>query len=530
MLTRSGGIRAILVGGIFGVCFLAGALPAQQPQAAPPPQTSEEPNDLYIVAGKSVVVDSTLPIERVSVGLGDIAEAAAVGPREILVNGKAAGETSLIIWQQGGGKLFFDVHVQPSGYANGTRLDALKRQMNSELPGQKIDVSVENDLIFLRGTVKDLTSAQRAMAIASALGKAVNLLYVDVPPPETQILLHVKFASVDRSLLTQAGLNIFSTGATNTLGTVTTQQFAPPSVSSVGGATGQGVAGKNGVTASISDFLNLFFFRPDLNLGATIKALESRGVVEILAEPNVIANNGKQASFLAGGEFPYPVVQGGTIGGTTAVTIQFRQYGVRLAFLPTITPRGTIRLQVAPEVSALDYVNTVNISGFTVPGLQVRNVDTEVELGEGQSFAIGGLLDNRETETFSKIPFIGDIPILGKFFQSKMKNRTNAELMVIVTPEVVRPMPAGKEITTPKFPVPFLPPNSATPMYQPGQDVTGPVPVTPPTPSIPMESLQKSLEETPLTVTSTTGSFGGAMQGGAGTGVQAPAAPAPAAH
>jgi pilus assembly protein CpaC len=342
------------------------------------------------------------------------------------------------------------------------------------------------------------------MAIASAMGKPVDLLYVAVPAPEAQILLKVRFASVDRSRSSQLGINLFSTGATNTYGTVSTQQFSPPIVSSTSssGSSG-GIGGKNGVTATLSNALNLFFFRPDLNLGATIQALEARGVVETLAEPNVLATNGKQASFLAGGEFPYPVIQGGNTGGTTAITIQFREFGVRLNFIPTITPRGTIRLQVAPEVSALDPASGITLQGITVPGVSVRNVNTEVELAEGQSFAIGGLLDNRETETFNKIPFIGDIPILGKFFQSRNKSRTNTELMVIVTPLLVRPVPAGQQISVPNFPVPFLPPNSKAAMATPGQNVTGPVPVTPPTPSMPVESLIKSFAEKPLVVTST---------------------------
>ncbi len=157
----------------------------------------------------------------------------------------------------------------------------------------------------------------------------------------------------------------------------------------------------------------------------------------MLAEPNVLAANGKQASFLAGGEYPYPVVQGvsGGVGG--AVTILFKEYGVRLNFIPTITPRGTIRLQVAPEVSSLDFTQAVEVSGFLIPSIDIRRVKTEVELSEGQSFAIGGLLDNRETKTFQKIPFIGDVPILGKLFQSISKTRNNTELMVIVTPEIV---------------------------------------------------------------------------------------------
>lgn len=523
----------IAIGILFGIILVteAGGQQAQapSPQAAQPP-SEDSSNTILITVGKSQVLNSDLPIERVSVGYGDVAEATAVGPKEILVNGKAPGETSLILWQQGGEKLFFDVKVQASRFATNTRAETLRRELSKELPGQKIEVSVENDLIFLRGTAKDLTSADRAVAIASSMGKPVNLLYVDVPAPDSQILLKVKFASVDRSLLTQAGLNLFSTGATNTIGLTTTGQFSPPTLSSSGGSSGGGGVGSNGVTATITNFLNLFFFRPDLNLGAAIQALQTKGIVEVLAEPNVLAENGKQASFLAGGEFPYPVVQGGGTTGAPVVTIQFRQFGVRLNFIPTVTPRGTIRLQVSPEVSSLDYANGLTLQGFTVPGINVRTVNTEVELAEGQSFAIGGLLDNRETENFSKIPFIGDIPLIGKFFQSRSKNKTNTELMVIVTPEIVRPMPAGKQIAGPNFPAPFLPPNTPTAMTTPGLDITGPVPVTPANPPVPVETLVRSLVETPLTVTSTTGAFGAAQQGGATTGPAMPAAPAAPQH
>jgi pilus assembly protein CpaC len=279
---------------------------------------------------------------------------------------------------------------------------------------------------------------------------------------------------------------------------------------------------------TISNVLNLFFFRPDLDLGATIQALQTKGLLEVLAEPNVLAENGHQASFLAGGEFPYPVVQGGTTGGTTAVTIQFRQFGVRLNFIPTITPRGTIRLQVAPEVSALDYTNGVSLQGFVVPGVSVRNVNTEVELAENQSFAIGGLLDNRETETLQKVPFIGDVPILGKFFQSKQRSKTNTELIVIVTPQFVHPIPAGQPVPALKFPVPFMPPNSGTEMGNPGIAVTGTAAAVPPKATVPFETLIKSMQSKQLMVTPSSGSFGGSAsaQSGATTGTPGPAPPA----
>ncbi len=513
-----------------GLSYASAAQAQRQPGATPAADQATEasPNDLFVNVGKSVIIDSSLPIQRVSVGFGDVAEATAVGPQEVLVNGKAPGQTSLIIWQQGGSKLFFDITVQPSRFASDARLETLRRQFSKELPGQKIEPAVENDLIFLRGSVKDLTSADRAMAIASSLGKAVNLLYVDVPKPEAQILLKVKFASVDRSLSQQLGMNLFSLGATNTIGSATTGQYT-----SVPGFNFQGFSTKGNLNVpstiqnyTLSSALNLFFFRPDLDVGATIQALQTRGLLEVLAEPNVLTENGKQASFLAGGEFPYPVVQGGTTGGSTAITIQFRQFGVRLNFIPTITPRGTIQLQVAPEVSSLDYTNGIAVQGFTVPGVSVRNVNTEVELAEGQSFAIGGLLDNRETETFEKVPFIGDIPVLGKFFQSKTKTKQNTELMVIVTPELVRPIPAGQPVPSLNYPVPFLPPNTGKPMTTPGQNVTGPVPVTPPTPNIPVETLVKSMEQKPLQVNATSGMFGGASSSSGSSG-GAPAVPSP---
>ena len=330
------------------------------------------------------------------------------------------------------------------------------------------------------------------MQIASTAGKVVNLLYVNVPSAEPQILLKVRFASVDRSAGKQLGINLYSLGAANTIGGVTTQQFSPPLITP--GTAASGSTAATPPTTTLSNLLNIFIFRPDLNLGATIQALETTGVVQVLAEPNLLTSNGKQGSFLAGGEYPYPVVQGIGGGSTGAVTIQFKEFGVRLNFIPTITPRGTIRLQVAPEVSSLDFANGLTISGFTIPGLDTRKVKTEVELSEGQSFAIAGLLDNRETKNLSKIPFIGDVPVLGKFFQSMSKTRTNTELMVIVTPEIVNPMPAGSPVLGPKFPEDFLPSNSNMPMTTPETSAIGANAKVPPPPTIPVEKLIQSMQ------------------------------------
>ena len=515
---------AVVTIACFGVLSLAiyseselhAQVPASRPQMAGS-GAQDSSNDLFVGVGKTVLVDSARPIQRISVGLGEYAEASAVSPTEVLVNGKAPGDTSLIIWDSGGGRLFFNVKVGASTYAADDRMEALRRELRAELPGQTVRVSAENGLIFLRGTVKDLNSSNRAAQIAATAGKVINLLYVDVPPSERQILLKVRFASVDRSLEKQLCMNIFSTGATNTIGTVSTGQCSPPSVTLP--STGAPAL------AAISNGLNLSIFRPDLNLGVTIQALETMGLVQVLAEPNVIAQNGREASFLAGGEYPYPVVQGvsGTAAG--AVTIQFKEYGIRLNFIPTITPRGTIHLQVAPEVSALDFTNAVEVSGFNVPAITVRRVQTEVELGEGQSFAIGGLLNNSETRTFEKIPFLGDIPILGKFFQSIQKTRNNTELIVLVTPEFVDPIPVSAPLPQLNYPDKFLPPNSDIPMHNPDTKTAGAAPAPPQPATMPVEQLIQSMQpEQPLVIQS--GNYMG--QGSLGSTQAPPPNPTPA--
>jgi pilus assembly protein CpaC len=236
--------------------------------------------------------------------------------------------------------------------------------------------------------------------------------------------------------------------------------------------------------------------RRDINVAAAITALEGQRLLEMLAEPNLLAISGQQASFLAGGEFPFPVVQPSTAG--TSVSIMWREYGVRLNFQPVVTPRGTIRLKVAPEVSSLDYTNSVTVQGVTIPGLSTRRVQTDVELESGQSFVIAGLLDTQTTDNLSKIPGIGSIPVLGKLFQSKTVSKNNSELLVLITPEVVRPIPAGQPTPELRFPRPFMPNNSDLTSYsQPGMDKTGPVPLKSAGESLPVEMLAPKTQGPP---------------------------------
>lgn len=485
-------------------------------QAATQTSRQDAANELSLTVGRSVLLDTAEPVERVAVGLGDFAEAQAITPTEIMVNGKAPGETTLILWEKGGNREFFNVTVLASAAAATGHLDGIRRELRAELPGQDVKVAQENGSVFLRGTVSDLTSSDRAVAIAGAAGKVVNLLNVKVPQSKPQILLKVVFASVDRTKSKQLGINLFTNGLGNTYGAVSTGQFNP--VQELPDSSGA-------LKTTLSNDLNLFAFFPGLDLGATIQALENKGLVQVLSEPNVLTEDGKQGSLLAGGEYPFPVIQG-TSGGGPTVTIMFKEYGVRLNFIPTITPRGTIHLQVAPEVSSLDFTNAVTVDGFQVPAISVRRVKSEVELSQGQSFAIGGLLDNRTTETLMKIPYISNLPILGKFFQSISKTKSNSELIVIVTPELVQPAPAGS-VPLPKFPEAFLPPNSATAMHQPdGNPVAAPV--APGT--IPVEKLIESMKpEQPLSDTGgySAGGFSGAGAGSGGSGGGAGAGSSP---
>jgi pilus assembly protein CpaC len=290
--------------------------------------------------------------------------------------------------------------------------------------------------------------------------QVVNSLTVaQIIEHDRQVMLEVRFAEVDRSRLQQAGLNIISTGFTNTIGAIGTQTFGPPSF---GSAASSGGGGNNGglATASfqLTDILNVFLFRPDINLAVTIKDLEQKAILEILAEPNLMALNGQKATFLAGGEFPFPVVQGGANVG--AVTIQFRPFGVKLDFTGTINPDNIIRLHVAPEVATLDFANSVSIAGFVVPAISTRRAETEIELRDGQSFGIAGLLDHRAQAQLNKIPGIGDIPVLGRLFTARNINRSKGELIVIVTPHIVDPVKDGSTAAPqpPTYPMPFLDP------------------------------------------------------------------------
>jgi pilus assembly protein CpaC len=420
----------------------------QVPSTQPPASTQDMPGaaPLRVMVGKSLLINTTERLKRVSVTDPSVADALPVTPTQVLVNGLAPGETSLLIWDELERSRSFDLRVDVD-------ITAAAEEIHRLFPNEQIQVSPSRSAIVLSGHVTTEDVAKHAGALAAAYAKNVVNVLTFGPVGADEVLLEVRFAEVDRSAFTQLGINVFSTGAGNTIGTVTTGQFGGVSTGPAVGTSGGGVIPPT--TATVNNFLNLFFFNPQINLGAVIEALHQRSLLEILAEPNLVALNGKEASFLAGGEFPFPVVQPSATGIST-VTIQFREFGVRLKFTPVIQPNGSIHLHVAPEVSTLDFANAVTVSGTTIPALSTRKADTEFELQDGQSFVIAGLIDNRVTEIMSKVPGLGDIPILGNLFRSKNFSKSNSELMVLCTARRISPtaeMPKG-----PPMPVPALDP------------------------------------------------------------------------
>jgi len=417
---------------------------------AKPVGDTPEAQPLHIITGKSVVINMEKPVKRVLVSNPAAIKALGTTPTEVVVEALAPGSSSLIVWDESGSSRMLDVTVDLD-------VSGLRTAVERAYPDGVIQVQADGGRVILSGAARDQHAEEDLVKMASAYsGQVVNSLTLTPNPHEPEILLEVKIAEVDRTLLEQSGFNLFSTGAGNTLGVTGTQQFGPISGAS-GSGSGSTVTGKpfeGGVaTLSLSSLLNIFLYRPDINFGAVIQALQQRSVLQILAEPNLLALNGQKASFLAGGEFPFPVVQGGQALGV--VTIQFRPFGVKLDFTGWAQADDTIRLHVAPEVSSLDYTNAVTISGFTVPAISTRRAESEIELKNGQSFGIAGLLDERVQAQFNKIPGIGEVPILGQFFRSKTNQRARSELVVLVTPHIVDPTRSGMQ--PPAAPKPSIP-------------------------------------------------------------------------
>jgi pilus assembly protein CpaC len=416
---------------------------AQAPQGAanpapqrplPAPEPSVDYPKIKITAGRSTVMSTDFDITRIAITNPAIADGVVVQPREILIDGKSAGTVSLIVWGAGGTRKQYDVVVE-------TGVLVLEQQLKTLFPGEDIRVTVNEEALILSGAVSSNTIMLRAAEIAASSSgklKVINMLQLPGGNESQQVMLQVRFAEVNRSALKELGINLVA-NRVDWAGRVTTGQYSAPTV--------------NNDTTTFSDFLNIFFFSKREGIGGVLKALETKGYFQSLAEPNLIAYNGQEASFLAGGEFPVPFVSGAA--GT--VSVQFKEFGVRLNFKPTIAG-DVIRLHVRPEVSSLDFNNGITITGFRIPALTTRRAETEVELRDGQTFAIAGLLNNTSQLTGQQIPWLSAIPIIGNLFKSKSDRAERTELMVLITPRLVRALDPDEVPPLPTTPRDFLPP------------------------------------------------------------------------
>jgi len=405
--------------------------PGQEQQIAQP-TLAPETQSVHIQVGRSIVLNTQSRLRRIVVSNPNVLDTVTVSTTQVVVTAKTPGSSSLVMWDEASNARILDVYADVD-------VSGLREGIKAAYPGQSVHIEAEQGRVLASGTVTSKAAADDILRMATIYSKEVVDSIVIDAPRDKQIMVKVQFAEVDRVKLEQYGINILSTGAANTPGTITTGQFGAPSLGgSITGTIGGSLSGSS-TSLTPSNLLNIFLFRPDLNLGATIQDLQSRNILQILAEPNLMARSGQPAKFLAGGEFPFPVVQGGGAGTAATVTIQFKPFGVRLDFTGTIDG-NTIKLKVAPEVSTLDFTNALTISGFEVPAISTRRAETEVDLLSGQSFGIAGLLDKRTTLQMSKVPGIADIPILGNLFRSKSMNRSNTELLVIVTPIIIDPV------------------------------------------------------------------------------------------
>jgi pilus assembly protein CpaC len=423
---------------VVGMALLLGPttslLRAQAPQAAPAASQEARPvfPKIQLTTGRSTVLTTDFDVTRIAVTNPGVADAVVVQPREILIDGRAPGTVSLIVWG-GGSRIQYDVVVEQP-------ISTLEQQLHSLFPGEDVVIGTSEGATVLSGRVSSTNVMLRMGEItAASLPKQVviNLLQVPGGSESQQVMLQVRFAEVNRRKIEEAGLGLF-VSRDRFLARSTTQQFSTPSF------TGEGAI-------AFSDFLNLFFFDRTLGIGGVLKALEQTGAFQSLAEPNLIAYNGQEASFLAGGEFPVPIASGAA--GNVSVT--FKEFGIRLSFTPIIAG-DAIRLKVKPEVSSLDFNNGVTLSGFRIPALTTRRAETVVELRDGQSFAIAGLLDNVSQNDTSAIPILSKLPIIGELFKSRSKRAEQTELMVLITPRLVRALDPDEVPPLPTTPDSFI--------------------------------------------------------------------------
>ena len=409
--------------------------------SASPRDPMERPTDIDLLVGRSTVLNVGSPIARVSLTVPDVADAMVTAPGQLLIHGKTPGTISLFVWDRGGAIKTYEVNVRRD-------LTILVEQMKQLFPGEGITVAGSGKDVVISGTVTSKYVIDKAEDVAAGFVEkkenVVNLLKQQEGVASNQVMLRVRFAEVSRSALQELGATlVLDQFKSDWTARTTTEQFASPMFDD----------SKPG-RMTFSDYLNVFLFNSKHGVGGVIRALQSKGLFQSLAEPNLITVNGKEASFLAGGEYPYPVVQAGQSGNS--ISIVFKEYGIRLHFTPTILGGDLINLKVKPEVSSLDFTNAIVLDGFRLPALTTRRTDTEVELQDGQTFAIAGLMNNTLNSTIQKIPGIGDIPVLGLLFKSRAYQKNETELVVMITPTIIRRGSTGVSQALPSLVEPYM--------------------------------------------------------------------------
>lgn len=383
-------------------------------------ETLLPPNErMEIAVNKSHLIQLERAAERVSVVNPEIADVQIIDPNQILVNAKSVGETGMIIWTEGGEHRAIDLVVK-------WNIAPIQAAMLMMLPDEAIEVVPMADGVALKGQIQDIESMDKAVEIATSFApKVINLLNV---PGQQQVMLKVKVAEVAKNFREELGFDFLVTNQDGFGGSILNNLI--PSKR----AYGTGFPD----VKELTDAVSLFFGLPNDDVYGFIQAMKTKGLMHMLAEPNLISRSGETATFLAGGEYPIPVVQGG--GLSNSVTVEYKEYGVRLSFTPTIVSVGMIHLDISPEVSDLDFANGVNFGGYTIPALVTRRVHTVVKLRDGQTFALAGLMSRSRQDTNRKVPFLGDIPMFGNLFRGSQKSAKDTELLIMVTPQIVAPL------------------------------------------------------------------------------------------
>ncbi len=409
--------RSLIAAALAGASLAATSVPALAQDAG------LHAGSLEVSLNKSEVVTADRPIARAMVGNPAVADVMPISDRSIYVLGLSTGTTSLTLYDKANRVIaVMDISVGPD-------VEGIRREMADLLPGERVDARISGGKIILSGTVTDAGAAARAVQIARVFAKedVVNLMSVG---GSQQVMLEVRFAEVNRNVGEQLGVRGFGVGSD--------VEFAigdgASASTTAGGLAVDAVSGAYGI-------LHTIFSIGDLSIDAYLDTLERKGLSKTLAEPTLIALSGEPAEFLAGGEFPVPVAQGGGTGtGNGGITVEFKPFGVGLGFTPTVLSDGVINLVVAPEVSSIDPSASVTVGGISVPGLQTRRAKTTLELRDGQSFAIAGLLRQDFQTSVRQLPFLGSIPILGSLFRSTSFQKGETELLIVVTPRLVKPI------------------------------------------------------------------------------------------